>query len=171
MNGELFVDVSYSMLLAFCKKNIELVGSWVNLPWQVPPKQRKWHIRQHQLYETTADGPALMMRNGTGFYNHVTGRGIIIGRFPEADTIRMEGGYRIRNESLSGRIQGKVWINGKQVLLIEGSDKRPFEVQTFNIDISEFAGQYAMIEFGIEGEIRANVADWISPQFIVKSKK
>ena len=164
--NELGEEVAYSMLVAFRKEDVELLGKWADLPWQVPPKQRSWHILQHELYEATADGPALMLRKGKGFFNHVTGRGILIGRFPEADVIRMEGGYRIREESMSGNIEGKVWINGKQVLALPGSDTLPFELQTFNVDISEYAGQYAMVEFGVEGEIRGNVADWISPQFI-----
>jgi len=164
-------DVTYSMLLAFRKEDTELLGKWAELPWQAPPKQRSWHILQHELYEATADGPALMLRKGHGFFNHVTGRGILIGRFPEADGIRMEGGYRIREESHSGTITGKVWINGRQVLALPGSDTRPFELQSFDVDISEYAGQYAMVEFGVEGEIRGNIADWISPQFILEDRK
>ena len=163
-------DVTYSMLLAFRKNDTKLAGKWADLPWQVPPKQRSWHILQHQLYEATADGPALMLRKGTGFFNHVTGRGIIIGRFPDANVIRMEGAYRIRDNSYEGNIRGKVWINGKQVLTLPGSEKRPFEVQTFNVNISEFAGKHAIVEFGTEGQIRANIADWISPQFIVEGE-
>jgi len=169
--NERLEEVSYSMLLALRKDDTPLDGLWTELDWQIPPKQRTFHLVQHHLHEVTADGPALMLRKGTGFYSHVTGRGIIIGRFPEADVIRVEGAYRLRNDSNSGSVRAKLWINGKQVLTLPGSEKRPFEIQPFDVDISEFAGKYAMLEFGIEGEIRANVADWISPQFIVVGKK
>jgi len=162
---------TYTVLQAFRQNDTPLSGKWSQLPWQVPPKQRSWHLKQHQLYEATADGPALMIRDGDGFFNHVTGRGIIIGRFPNAEKIRMEGGYHIREDSFEGAIAGKVWINGKEVLRIPGSDKRPFELQHFDVDITEFAGQYAMVEFGVEGVIRGNVADWITPQFIAENGK
>ena len=77
----------------------------------------------------------------------------------------------MRDNSIDTNIRGKVWINGKQILTLPNTDKRPFEVQTFNVDVSEFAGKYAIVEFGIEGQIRGNFADWISPQFIVEGKK
>ena len=141
-----------SVLWAFRPSDVVLRGRFVDLPWQVPPRQRASHLR----------------RQGDGFLNHVTGRGLILGRFPEADRIRLQGAYGMRPESMMTTGDGVVRLNGREVLRVPAGE-RPYRARAFDVDISAWAGQHVLLEFTAAGRVRAlALADWHEPRIVIE---
>ncbi len=156
-----------SSFVAFYRSATPLEGKWVDLPWETPPNQRSWYVARHVLDDYSADGPVRMIRDGDGFFNHVGGSGIIVGRFPQAEHIHLEGAYCMRDDSQSTVGDGVIRVNGQEVLHIHPGD-RPYRIHEFDVDVSSFAGQNVLLEFGSEGEVHGpTMADWFHPQIIV----
>jgi len=141
-----------SVLLAFRKSDTELVGKWVALPWQQPPRlERKGYV----------------LAEGDDFFNHVGGTAQIIGRLPQALSIRLQGawGMNDRPKSLG---EGVVRINGQEVLHVPPGSE-PFKPQPFDADIAAFAGQYVLLEFASDGEVHGPAPSrWYAPQIVVR---
>ena len=159
------------LLLAYRKTETQLTGRWVNLPWQTSANQREWYVSRHIMYGFPADGPALLKYDGNGFNNHVAGIGTIIGRIPNAKSIRLQGAFCMGDDSTGSYGDGVVRLNGKEVLRIpvDPPSTEPYKIREFNVDISSFAGKYVMLEFTCDGIVRGSgSADWYNPQIVVE---
>ncbi len=157
-----------SVLLAFEQRDMELNGLWVNLPWQPPSNQRSWHLSRHVLLDNLIDGPSRFLKDGTGFFQHVSGTGFIVGRFPQSKRIRLQGAWGMRHEVVDLVGDGVIMVNGQEVLRMPGGHK-PFPLQSFDVDATRFAGQYVVIEFMTAGKVHGDsAADWYTPQVIVE---
>jgi hypothetical protein len=157
-----------TLLLAVCRTDVALAGPCVELPWEAPLCQRSWYFGRHALMGYPADGPALEKEQGDGFYIHVGGTGQIVGQFPDTNSIRLQGAYGMRQVSLKTRGTGIIRINGKEVLKLDAGEP-PYRIHSFDIDLSSYANQYALVEFASEGEARDSVADWFAPVVVVNS--
>ncbi len=156
-----------ALLLGVRRIDVELSGPCVELPWEAPALQRSWYFGRHALMGYPADGPVLQEESGDGFYSHVGGTGQIVGRFPDAGRINLQGAYGHRQVSVKTRGHGVVRINGREVLRIDPGDP-PYRIQPFDVDLSPFSGQYALIEFASEGEARDSVVDWFAPVIVTR---
>jgi hypothetical protein len=154
-------------LLAVRKIDVELAGRCVDLPWESPLFQRSWYFGRLAVMGYPADGPVLQEEESDGFYIHVGGTGQIVGKFPEAGRIRLQGAYGMRQGSSKTRGHGIVRINGREVLNIDPGNP-PYRIYPYDVDLTEFAGQYALIEFASEGEARDSVADWFAPVIVTE---
>jgi hypothetical protein len=141
---------SLSMLLAFKRTDTELKGKWVNLPWQ-----RAVHSSKNFVH-----------RQGDGFFNHVGGKAYIIGKMPQAKNIRLKGAYGMFQLPLTLG-DGCVRINGTVVLRVPPGDK-PYRMQAFDADVSAYAGQYVLFEFGSDGGGGPSFAGWTAPEIVVE---
>ena len=141
----------HSVLLAYPKSDTELIGKWSQLPWQAPPKEHAGYV----------------VAQGDGFFNHVAGTAQIIGRFPKAKSIRLQGTWSItgRPGSLGDAV---VRINGTEVMRIPPGPE-PYEMQSFDVDISTFAGRYALLEFAADGKVHGpSNTNWYAPRIVVE---
>jgi hypothetical protein len=147
-----------STLLAFRRSDTELTGLWRDLPWRTgarPPREAS---------------PYVSPNKADGFFNHVAGRGVLIGRLPPSPEIRLRGTYRMRDVSKSVG-EGVVRINGREVLRVVPGE-RPFQARAFNVDLSAYAGQDILLEFASEGRVVGfGAADWISPRFVAGNRE
>ena len=141
---------SPSMLLAFKRTDTELKDKWVSLPWQTAVDAR----------------PGFVVGQGEGFFNHVGGKAYIIGKLPQAKSIRLKGSYGMFHQPITLG-DGHVRINGSVVLRVPPGDK-PYRMQSFNADISAYAGQYVLFEFGSEGSGGPSFAGWTAPEIVVQ---
>ncbi len=156
------------MLIGFRNTDKELDGLWVELPWQVPANQRSWHLSRHNLMDNLIDGPSRLLKDGDGFFNHVAGMGVIIGQFPEAKKIRLQGAWGMRHEVVDTVGDGVIRINGQEVLRMKPG-RQPFPLQCFDVDVTKFAGQHVAMEFLTDGKVHGDsAADWYTPQVIVE---
>ncbi len=65
-----------STLLAFYRNPTPLTGNWVDLPWETPPDQRSWYVARQVLDDYSPDGPVRMIKDGTGYFNHIGGTAV-----------------------------------------------------------------------------------------------
>jgi hypothetical protein len=73
----------------------------------------------------------------------------------------------MRDDSQSTTGDGVVRINGKEVFRVKPGG-RPFQIRSFDVDVSSFAGQNVILEFGSEGQVFGpTMADWFHPQILV----
>ena len=159
-----------SILLAFKRSDVMLEGKWANLPWQEPPRQRSWYVGQHTFYDYSAEGPVRKKKEVNHFFNHVAGLGMIIGKFPQTGKIHIQGAYKMREQAIAYG-DGVIRINGKEILRIKvpPPSEQPYKLHAFDVDISQFTGTYAFIEFLSDGLVYGpGAADWLSPQIIVE---
>jgi len=156
-----------AQLLAVQQKDVELKGPCVDFPWEAPNLQRSWYFGRHVMQGYPADGPAQELEPCHGFYIHVGGTGQIVGRIPESKSIRLQGAYGQRQVSLKSRGTGIVRVNGGEVLNIDPGEP-PFRIQSFDVDLTPYAGQYVHLEFASEGEARDSVADWFAPVIVAR---
>lgn len=154
-------------LLAVRRVDVELSGRCVDLPWEAPLFQRSWYFGRLAVMGYPADGPIRQEEESDGFYIHVGGTGQIVGKFPEAGNIRLQGAYGMHQQSSKTRGLGIVRINGREILRIDPGDP-PYRIHPFDVDLTEFAGHYALIEFASEGEARDSIADWFAPVIVVE---
>lgn len=99
----------------------------------------------------------------------VTGVFLLVGKFPAASSIRLQGGYAMQEDSFY-EIKGDavVRVNGQEVMRIDPGT-RPYPRHEFDVDISRFAGQHVHIEFVCDGRLTAPAgADWFDPRIVVK---
>ena len=156
------------VLLAFRKTDVKLAGKWTDLPWQTSYLQRSFYVGQHRVLDYSTEGPVRKMRDINAFYTHVTGTGVVIGKLPDAASIRLQGAYGMREESIITDGEGVVRINGKEVMRIPPGD-RPYRVQSFDVDITEYSGRHIMMEFVADGRVHGpTAADWYNPWIVVK---
>ena len=139
-----------STLLAFRKLDRQLAGGWASLPWQVCPKR----------------DPGFLLVEGDGFFNHVGRVGAIVGRFPDAENIRLQGTWQLHDRS-KGRGDAVVRINGREVFRQPPGEK-PYPQHPFDVDVTTFAGHYIHLEFGVDG-INAGFSpsNWGNPRIVV----
>jgi len=157
-----------SQLLAFRQSDVILSGKWTDLPWQAPPKQRVWFLAQHVNYGYPSDGPVRSLYKRNGFTTHVAGEGVIIGKLPKAKSIHLKGAYRMGEQTTGSEGDGVIKLNGQEVLRIPPGPK-PYKTHCFDVDVSRFAGQYVMLEFACDGQVRgAGSADWYDPYVDVR---
>ena len=137
------------ILIAFRRSEAELSGHWVNLPWSQAPQEPRDFLHNE----------------GKDIYNHVGGRGQVVGRFPRSKSIRLQGSF-----GMSGRPANVgpavVRINGREVVRVTPVDKQdPPQAQAFDVDISEYARKYVFLQFGVEEEPRGlSTAYWSEPR-------
>ncbi len=141
-----------SVLLAFAKTETQLKGKWVSLPWQT---------------SAAGDSEGFVVAQGDGFFNHVGGRGQIIGKLPQAKSIHLKGVYGMRERPMSLG-DGVVRMNGREVLRVPPG-REPYQMHPFDVDISAFAGQYVLLEFASEGKVHGpSPAGWESPETVIE---
>ena len=136
------------VLLAFPKLDNELIGPWVSLPWQIAPQKRKY-----------------IHAEGDGFSCHVAGTAQIVGRMPDAGSLRIQGRW-----SMSGRPKtvgdAVVRINGQEVVRMPPGEI-PYPLQSFDQDISEFAGRHAVLEFSVDAVVSGpSPSNWYAPTIV-----
>lgn len=136
------------VLLAFPKLDNELIGPWVSLPWQIAPQKRKY-----------------IHAEGDGFSCHVAGTAQIVGRMPDAGSLRIQGRW-----SMSGRPHSVgdavVRINGQEVVRMPPGEI-PYPLQSFDQDISEFAGRHAVLEFSVDAVVSGpSPSNWYAPTIV-----
>jgi hypothetical protein len=156
------------LLVAFPRSEAALTGRLADLPWQVPSLQRVHAMAQHRLTDYGPQGPVRRTRDVNSFYTVVTGMIVVSGKFPEAQMIRLKGAYGMRpeSESRSSKGDGVIRINGEEVVRVPAGEK-PYAVQSFDADITAFAGCHALIEFVSDGYLLDPVgADWYDPQIV-----
>jgi len=134
------------VLLAFAKDDTELSGPWVSLPWQIATQKRKY-----------------IHAEGDGFSCHVAGTAQIVGRLPDAGSLRLQGSW-----SMSGRPNSVgdavVRINGQEVVRLPPGEI-PYPLQSFDEDISSFAGQHVVLEFSVDAEVHGpSPSNWYAPK-------
>ena len=145
-----------SVLRVFQRSEQVLQGYWVDLFWSRP---------QHKISSVS---PQYSLYPPYGIYTNVSGEAFIIGRFPFAQSIRLQGSYGMHDTALISKGDGVIKINGSEVMRIDPGQGPPYDRIPFDIDITSFRGQYAMLEFGCDGDIRLfEGADWDAPQFVV----
>lgn len=141
-------------MLAFLRSGTELAGRWIDLPWQTgdrPPRQGTGYVSLNQA---------------EGFFNHVGGKGLLIGRLPKGGRLRLQGEYGMRPVSKSVG-DGVVRINGREVLRVPAGP-RPFSRHSFDVDISAASGRDVLLEFSSEGQIVGfGAGDWYGPRIAV----
>ncbi len=138
-----------SMLLAFKRTDTELTGEWTKLSWQGSKDIAKY----------AAQGATSVTVNVGAFI-------VFVGKLPQAKSIRLEGSY-IVSTTTGGPGDGVVLINGKQVLRVPAGDY-PYTAHDFSTDISQYAGQYVLIEAISDGDVRGSQANWMNPRFVVE---
>ncbi len=109
-----------SVLLAFQTSEEIISGGTADLPWQIPVKQNM--IYWNQCYT-----------ENTHYAHKSEYAGIVIGKMPEAQGIRLETGGN-----------GEVRVNGKTLLRISEGERR-------EADLTPYAGQHVIIEFSADG--------------------
>jgi hypothetical protein len=68
--------------------------------------------------------------------------------------------------SINSVADGVVRVNGREVARIQAG-QRPYKIQSFETDLTPFAGRHAMIEFIADGLVLGPAsADWHNPQII-----
>ena len=104
------------------------------------------------------------------FYAHLTGTGVLIGRLPDAGSIRIQGAYGMREESIITDGDAVIRINGNEVMRMPPGP-RPYEVHSFKVDISAHAGRHVMLEFLPDGLVHGpSAADWFNPRIVVNER-
>ncbi len=146
----------FSLLWAYRKLDVPLVGKCVNLHWQVSPRQRDGHF----------------VPKDDSFITAVTATGLFIGRLPDSNSIHLTGSYGLLPGSVIdvGDNRGVIRINGKEVssTLIVGAN-RPYPIQNFDVDLSAYAGQHVVLEFLCDGFPHLWAAgEWYSPTITAK---
>lgn len=145
-----------SVLRVFARSEQILEGYWVDLFWSRP---------QHKISSVS---PQYTLYPPYGIYTNVSGEAFIIGKFPFAESIRLQGSYGMQDNALQSKGDGVIKINGSEVLRIDPGQGPPYDMIPFDIDITDFRGQYAMVEFGCDGDIRLfEGADWVAPRFVI----
>jgi hypothetical protein len=151
-NGSVSTDPSRPAVLRAVRRiDRPLVGKWVELPWQ-----GAWYC------------PGYVVANSDmGFTGVTTGIGTIVGEFPKAQHLHLVGSYGIPAGSNGLFGDGVVRINGKEVLRIPHGDP-PFQMHNFDVDISNFSGRYAMLEFVSDGVIGGvtPAMQWDNPRIV-----
>lgn len=141
-----------SVLLAVRRSDVVLYGPWRSLPWMPSQDSAK----------------AVGIRDHRDFATEVGGIARILGKFPEAKSIRLKGAYGMRNEGPGPSGDGVIRINGKKVARIAAGN-RPYVSHDFDVDISAYAGKHVLVEFlsdGMPG--RSSSAEWFDPKFEVQ---
>ncbi len=160
-----------SDLLVFGRSDTVLAGRWVDLPWQISPMHRQWYVGRRTTLSHSSDGPVRLPTDSGDMHTHVTGRGVIIGRLPDANSIRIHGAYRMSDRVPNGYGDGVIRINGREVLRIpiEPPGETPRKVHPIDVDISKFAGQHVLLEFISDGKVAGlgEEAFWYAPQIRV----
>lgn len=163
-------EESLGVLIAFKKLDREISGPWGDLPWQTSQLQRPFYLGRHQVLDYSTEGPVRKMREMNGFYTHVTGTGVLVGRLPEARSIRLQSGYGMRDESIITDGDAVIRINGKELLRVPAGG-RPYKVHSLDLDITAYAGQYVMLEFLSDGRVHGpTAADWYNPWIVVDAR-
>ena len=137
-------------LMAYRVSDTELAGEWVSLPWQTSIKQ----------------DPGMILAEGSGFFNHVGAEAKIIGRLPDATSIRLQGSWQMGDRP-RGVGDAVVRINGQEVVRLPTGPK-PYQLQSFDVDVSTFAGKHVFLEFAVDGEHGGFApSSWYNPRIAV----
>ncbi len=140
-----------SRLIAYRVSDAPLEGKWVNLPWVV----------------STVQDPGKIVEEGDGFFNHVAADAQILGRFPEAKSIRMQGRWGMGDRA-HGKGDGVISLNGKEVGRIPRGEK-PYKMYAFDFDVSAYAGQYVLMDFEVDGHMGGFAPTyWTNPRIFVE---
>ena len=123
------------------------------------------HVDPGDLYD---DAGNLIPNSDIGFTGYTSGIGILVGKLPQSEHLRVQGSYGTPGgieQSCLG--DGVVMINGKEVLRIPPG-KPPYQMHDFDVDISSFAGQFVMLEFWSDGNIGgvAPLMQWSDPRIV-----
>ncbi len=138
-----------SMLLAYKRSNTELVGKWLDLPWQ-----------------RSADVAKPVVASGTSLHMNAGAFAIFIGKLPQARSIRLQGSY-IVSSTTSAPGDGVVVINGTQALRVPAGSP-PYQMRDFDADISAYAGQDVLMEVISDGVVSGAAADWVNSRIVVE---
>jgi hypothetical protein len=103
-----------------------------------------------------------------GIWCHMSGEGFIIGKFPRATSIRIQGSWGMHDDAVYSVGDGVVRINGIEVMRLDPGVGPPYDMIPFDVDITAFCGKYAMFEFMFEGNVSGpDYSDWDAPQIVV----
>ncbi len=139
-----------AVLIGFRKTETELGGKWKDL----------------RLYRSRDELKSIAPNKTDGFSMAVGAIGRFVGKIPAAKSIRLQGSFRITDEGTGFLGDFVVRINGTEVLRVPHGE-RPYKDTPFDVDISKYAGQYAIVEFMSDANVRGGGADVSNPQFIV----
>ena len=150
-------DNNPAVLIAFKKSDTPLTGLWAKLPWQRP---------KHMSGTWMLSAGGNDAKDERSFFHNVSAYGVILGKLPQAQSIRIKGKWKLRDEAQSVG-DAVIRINGQEVLHLP-CGSRPFTAHDIDQDISDYAGQYILFEFSVDGERRGSYSDWRDPTFIVE---
>ena len=145
-----------SVIRVFRRTDQMLSGYWAALAWDRP---------HHKL---TTLGTHETIYPPYGFGTNVTGEGFLIGRLPRAKSIRLQGQFGMRNDAVLSKGDAVIKINGRELLRLDPGMGPPYSLIPFDVDITDHAAQYIMLEFLCDGDIRGvDPGDWDAPQIII----
>lgn len=138
-------------IIAFRRSDTELRGYWTSLPWIGSPDSLMWFRMDGDHGLTMASG--------------LVGR--ISGKVPAARSVRLAGHFRVHDVGTYVAPDGVLRVNGTEILRLQ-SKSPPFSDTPFDVDLSAYAGQYVLFEFGSDGNPgRGGSVTWKEPQFVV----
>ena len=133
---------------------------------------RQWYVGRRTTLSHSSDGFVRLPTDSADMHTHVAGRGVIIGRFPEARSIRIHGAYRMSDRVPSAYGDGVIRINNREVLRIPigPAGSSPRKIHAIDVDITRFAGQHVLLEFFSDGKVAGlgEEAFWYSPQIRIE---
>ena len=138
-----------STLIAFRRSDTPLHGQWAGLPWQ-----------------RAKDTSKIAGHSGDDVFMNVGAYVIYIGKFPEAENLRIKGSYQV-HATTGPPGDGVLLINGMQVLRVP-TGEYPYKVTEFNADISAFTGKHVLVEAISDNGVRAAQGTWFNPRFITE---
>ncbi len=140
-------------LMVFRRIDTALQGNWSDLPLHGSNDSAKW-------IKANAEG---------GYKMSVSSIGRFVGRIPDADHVFLEGHYRMNQDGISPPATGVIKINGVVVLRLPPG-LPPFPTTRFEADLSDYAGEHALLEFVPDSRYRGTgSADWIKPRIVTRT--
>src|SRR5205085_3760056 len=96
-----------AQLIAFRPSETLLIGLWVNMPWYGSIDNAKW----------------IKGNDSTGFLMNVGAIGRIIGKVPQAKSVRIKGAYTMHEVTSGFPGDGVIRINGAEIVRLKPGEK------------------------------------------------
>jgi hypothetical protein len=147
---------NHSIIRVFERSQQVMEGYWADIFTATPPQKSTLVTTLYSIFPPY------------GIWCHIGGEGFIIGKLPNATGISIQGSWGMYDDALNSVGDGVVRINGAEVMRLDPGVGPPYDMVPFNVDITAYSGQYAMLEFAFDGDIHgADYSDWDSPQIVV----
>lgn len=148
----------YSVVRAFKRSNSLFDGWMTGYSYSVPAWKGYMFSTSGALYPPH------------GYFNHVGGEGFFIGKFPAHSYVHLTGSYGMRDTADHSTADGVIHVNGAEVHRADPGPGPPFDghMTSFDIDLSSYSGEYAMIELASKGRVGGpDYSDWKDMTFVI----